>query len=129
MQKTALKNNEYSKNEAFLKLHKKWPTCKGYSLCKITTLDQKLKLQTKCQKRLFNPVKLVLCKNGFKKQWIMEKLSNFESWEKWPICKGYSLCKITTLGQKLNCKKSAKNDSSTQLNLFYAKKTAFKNNE
>ena len=68
MQKTALKNNQYSENEAFLKLHKKWPTCKGYSPCKIITLGPKLKLQKKCQNRPLSPVTVVLCKKRLYKK-------------------------------------------------------------
>ena len=43
VQKTALKNTKYSRNESILKIGHH--ACKGYSPCKILTLGQKLKFQ------------------------------------------------------------------------------------
>ena len=62
MQKTALKNNELSKNEAILKIHKNGQYAKAIAFAKSLSLGQKLKLQKKCQKRLLNPITGVLCK-------------------------------------------------------------------
>ena len=45
--------------------------------------------------------KVILWKNGFKKQLIFEKEEHFENGQKWPQCKGYSPCKILSLGQKI----------------------------
>ena len=48
----------------------------------------------------------LLCeKNGSKKQLILEKWEHFEDGQNWPQCKGYSPCKILTLGQKLKMQK------------------------
>jgi len=45
-------------------------------------------------------------KNGSKKQLILEKSMSFESEQKWPQCKGYSPCKILSLGQKMKFPKT-----------------------
>ena len=38
------------------------PSCKGYSPCKILTLDQKLKLQKTCQNPFYKSFTVGLCK-------------------------------------------------------------------
>ena len=65
---------------------------------------------------------LFYAKNCSKKHLIFEKRDCFDYWPKWPQCKGNSLCKIITLGQKKNCLKHIKNESTSILHLFYAKK-------
>ena len=44
-------------------------------------------------------------KNGSKKHLIFEKWDDNENGQKWPLCKGYSLCKMVSLGQKLKSPK------------------------
>ena len=80
----------------------KWPQCKGYSPCKMVSLAQKLKMPKTCDKRLYKHIRLVLCK----KKLIFEKSDHFENWQKWPLCKGHSLCKVVSLGQKLQLQKA-----------------------
>ena len=80
----------------------KWPQCKGYSPCKILTLGQKIKLLKICEKRLCKHIKVVLCKKRLEKTDNIRKMRAF--W-KWPHCKGYSPCKILTLGQKIKLSK------------------------
>ena len=46
VQKTAPKNTKYSTNESIFKIGHH--ACKGYSLCKLLTLGQKLKFQKTC---------------------------------------------------------------------------------
>ena len=79
----------------------KWPQCKGYSLCKMVSLAQKLKCQKHVIKDSTSTLDLFYAKNGSKKKLIFEKWDHFENWQKWPLCKGYSLCKVVSLGQKL----------------------------
>ena len=82
----------------------KWPVCKRLKPLQNQYYGSKVKIakKKKCQMRLFNPIAVVLCKKGLQKTtWMVEKWGSFENWGKWPICKGHSLCKITTLGQKL----------------------------
>ena len=40
-------------------------------------------------------------KTAPKKQLILEKREHFENGQKWPQCKGYSPCKMGSLGQKI----------------------------
>ena len=94
------------------------PSCKGYSLCKILTLGQKLKFQKTCQNPFYKSFRVVLCKKPLEKQSIFEKWEHFENQ---PSCKGYSLCKILTLGQKLKFQKHVKIHSTNHLELFCAK--------
>ena len=73
-----------------------WP-CKGYSVCKIITLGQKIKFSETYQKRIYKHIILVISKK------ILEKKPNI--WEKrlfWLLTKMSCLCKIITLGQKIN---------------------------
>ena len=79
------------------------PSCKGYSPCKILTLGQKLKFQKTCQNPFYKSFRAVLCKKRSKKHQIFQKWDHFENW---PSCKGYSPCKILTLGQKLKFQKN-----------------------
>ena len=39
-----------------------WPRCMGYSPCKIVSLAQKLKMPERCEKRLYDHSKVVVCK-------------------------------------------------------------------
>ena len=65
VQKTAPKNTKYSKNESILKIG--YHACKGYSLCKILTLAQKLKFQKTCQNPFYKSFTVVLCKKPLQK--------------------------------------------------------------
>ena len=84
----------------------KWPQCKGYSSCKILCLGQKIKLPKTWEKRLYKHIRVFLCKNGSKKQPIFQKTEHFENGQKWPQCKGYSPCKILSLGQNIKLPKT-----------------------
>ena len=44
-------------------------------------------------------------KNASKKNLIFEKWDNNENGQKWPLCMGYSPCKMVSLGQKLKLPK------------------------
>ena len=46
----------------FKKKWQKWPPRVRYSLCKLLNLGQKLKLPKTCQNRLYNHIRVVLCK-------------------------------------------------------------------
>ena len=53
MQKTASKKSQYSKNKTILKIGKNGHNAKAiYSLCKVVSLGQKLKLRKACEKQL-----------------------------------------------------------------------------
>ena len=98
--------NGLKKPQIFEKWHdfENRPSCKGYSLCKTVSLGQKLKFKKTCEKRFFNHVRVVLWKkNRLKKHQIFQKWDDFENR---PSCKGYSLWKTISLGQKLKLKKT-----------------------
>ena len=76
MQKTAPKNTKYAKNETILKM-KKWPLRKDYSLCKMVSLGQKIKLPKTCQKRLYERIRGVLCKKRLQKTLNMREMRQF----------------------------------------------------
>ena len=120
MQKTARKNQLIFEKWEHFENCQKWPPSKGYRLCKIVTLGQKLKMhknmrfykiavstktlifESCCQK--WPPCKK---KNSFEKTAnIRVKWEHFENCQKWPPSKGYRLCKIVTLGQKLKMHKN-----------------------
>ena len=101
----------------------KWPQCKGYSPCKILSLDQKIKLPKTCEKRFYKHIKVVLCKKRLqKKQLIFEKWEHFENGQKWPQCKGYSPCKILSLGQKIKLPKTCEKRFYKHIKVVLCKK-------
>ena len=89
----------------FWKLEK-WPQCKSYSLCKMVSLGQKIKLPKTCEKPFYKHFPDVLCKKGLQKAFIIREMRRFWKLEKWPQCKGYSLCKMVSLGQKIKLLKT-----------------------
>ena len=75
VQKTAPKNTKYSRNETIFKIGHH--ACKGYSPCKILTLDQKLKFQKTCQNPIYNSFTVVLCKNLLQKTINIQEMRAF----------------------------------------------------
>ena len=84
----------------------KWPLCKGYSLCKMVILAQKIKLPKTCGKRFYKHITDVLCKKRLQKTLHIREMRRFWKLEKWPLCKGYSLCKMVILAQKIKLPKT-----------------------
>ena len=103
VQKTALKNTKYSRNKNHFENR---PSCRRYSQCKILTLGQKLKFKKLCQTPFSKSFRVVLCKKTFQKTPNIRKMKPFQIS---PSGKGYSPCKILTLGQKLKFKKTCQN--------------------
>ena len=66
----------------------------------MVSLAQKLKLLETCEKRLYKHIRMVL-KNRFNNDLKINKKVDFKNWLKWPPCKGYRLCKMVSLAQKL----------------------------
>ena len=76
--------------------------CKGYSLCKMVTLGPKLKFPKTREERLYNHTRVDLYRKRLQKiAHIFEKWQLFENGQSWPLCKGYSVCKIGSLVLKL----------------------------
>ena len=82
-----------------------WPRHKGYSLCKMVSLGQKLKMPKRCGKRFYYLIKVVMCKKPFRKTPNTRKWEHFENGQNLPRRKGYSRCKMVSLGQKLKMPK------------------------
>ena len=99
-----------------------WPRGKAYRRCKIATLGQKLKMPKTCEKRFYNNVELLYAKNGSKKHLIFEKWEHFENSQNWPRGKGYRLCKIATLGQKLKMPKTCEKQFYNHIRVVVCKK-------
>ena len=113
-----------------------WPRGKGYRLCKIATLGQKLKMPKTCEKRFYNHIRVVLCKKRLQKtpnirkmrafcqktHLILEKWEHFENSQNWPRGKGYRLCKIATLGQKLKMPKTCEKRFYNHIRVVVCKK-------
>ena len=101
----------------------KRPQCKGYSLWKVVSLAQKLKMpKTYAIKDSTSTLDLFYAKKGSKKQLIFEKWDHFENWQKWPQCKGYSLCKMVSLAQKLKMPKTCDKTLYKHIRLVLCKK-------
>ena len=71
-----------------------------------------------------NHLELFCSKNRSKKHKIFEKCDHFENR---PSCKGYSPCKILTLGQKLKFQTTCQNPFYKSFTVVLCKKTAQKN--
>ena len=119
MQKTAPKKHQiFEKWDDFENRPscKGYSPCKGYSLCTMVILGQKLKMRKTCERPFNKNIRVVLCKKPLQKN---TKYSRNELFWKSTIlqrrpCKGYSLWKMVSLGQKLKmpktCEKLFHND-------------------
>ena len=112
MEKAAPKTANIRKNKDDFKICQKWPLCNGYSLCKMLSLDQKLKLPKTCQNDSRSTLELFYAKNGTPKQLIIDKRDDFKICQKCPLWKGYSLCKMLSLDQRLKLPKTRKKTTS-----------------
>ena len=113
--------NRWKKNQIF----EKWdhfenrPSCKGYRLCKVVSLGQKLKRPKTCEKRFYKHVRVVLCKKTAGKN---TKYSRNETILKiGHLAKAIDFAKWWVLVKNSNGQKRAKNDSTITLELFFAK--------
>ena len=72
-------------------------------------------------------LELFYAENSSRKQLLFEKSEDFENWLKWPVSKGYSLCKMVSLGQKLKLPKIYKKTTVRAHWNCFMQKTARKN--
>ena len=105
LQKSAPKNTKYSRNESILKMGHH--ACKGYSPCKILTLTEKWKFQKHVKIRSTNHFELFSAKTAPKNTKYSRNNSILNIGRH--ACKRYSLCKILTLAQKLEFRKTCQN--------------------
>ena len=62
----------FRKKKEYFENCQKWPPSKGYRLCKIVTLGQKLKMLKNMLKAFLQHIAVVPCKSGSRKQLIVE---------------------------------------------------------
>ena len=108
------------------------PSCKGYGLCKgfifckMVSLGQKLKMPKTCQKSFWKRTLELFCaKNHSKKHQISKKWDDFEnraSWKGYSPCKGFSLCKMVSSGQKLKMPKTFQKPFYKKIRVVLCKK-------
>ena len=125
-QKAPKKSTKYSRNKTILNTkYKNWPSyqgyspLKGYSLCKMVSLGQELKMPETCEKQFYSNMELFCAKNRSKKHQIFEKWGNIENR---PSCKGYSPWKMVSLGQKLKMPKTCEKPLYKNVRVVLCKK-------
>ena len=122
MQKTAWENTKYSRNERILKIGHR---AKPIAFAKWISLGQKLKFTKTREKRLFNHIRVFsVQKNRFRNYQISEEWDDFGNR---PSCKGYSLCKMVSLGQKLRFTKTCEKRFFNHIRVCSVQKTASEN--
>ena len=119
MQKTAPKKQLIFEKWEHFENGQKLPLCKGYSPCKILTLGQKIKLPKTCKKCCYKHIQVILCKKRLQKTAHIRKMGVF--W-KWPQYKGYSPCKILSLGQKIKLPKTCEKRLYKHIQVVLCKK-------
>ena len=67
-------------------------------------------------------LELLYAKNGSKKHLILAKLEHFENSQNMPRGKGYRLCKVATLGQKLKMPKTCEKRFYNHIRVVVCKK-------
>ena len=82
MQKTAPKKQLIFEKWEHFENGQRWPQCKGYSPCKILSLDQKIKLPKTCQKCCYKQNQVILCKKRLQKKTHIRKMRAFWKWPK-----------------------------------------------
>ena len=105
----------------------KWPQCKGYSLSKMVSLGQKMKLPKTCEKRFYKNITDALSEKRLQKTLYIQEIRSFWKLEKWPQCKGYSLCKMVSLGQKIKLAKTCEKRFYKHITNVLGKKKLKKN--
>ena len=102
VQKTAWKNTKYSRNETILKIGH---LAKAIEFAKWSVWVKNSNCQKRAKKDSTSTLELFCAKNRLKKHQIFEK---YDHCENRPSCKGYRLCKMVSLAQKLKWPKMCK---------------------
>ena len=126
--KTRLKKQLYSKNKSTLKIFKNGHQAKAiYSICKIPTLGQKLKMQKNMLKTFLQHIAVVLCKKQPEKAANIRKMRAFSILPKMATKQRLQPLQNPDSGSKIkNAKKHAKNVLTTYWSCSM-EKTARKN--
>ena len=102
-----------------------WPACRGYSLCKMGTLAQKLKFSETSKKKDSRVNLQSFCEgNSLKKHLMFEKSQVFENRKIGYRVKAIAFAKWSSWLRNLNSLKHRKNDSRVTLELFCAKRSS-----
>ena len=76
----------------------------------MVSLGPKLKFTKTCEKCLYYHTRVVLRQKQLQKRANIRKMTVFRKWPNWPLSKGFSPCKMVSLGPKLKftktCEKS-----------------------
>ena len=86
------------------------------------TLGQKLKLSKTCQKHSRTTLELFCARKRLQKT-VVEKGQHFQNDQNWRPCKGYTPCKIVTLGQKQKVSKTCEKHHENHIRFVLCKKT------
>ena len=128
------KNTKYSRIKTNLKishLSKSYTPWKAYSLCKTVYLSQKLKMSKTCGKRFYKNNRVILCKKPPEKNtkyWRIASYLKISLRRKgYSPCKGFSLWKMVSLGQKVKRPKTSVKRLYKNMRVVLCKKTAWKN--
>ena len=84
----------------------KWPPSKGYRLCKIVTLGQKLKMHKNMLKTFLQHIAVVLCKKRLQKTANIREIRAFWKLQKWPQAKAIDFPKSSLWVKNLKCIKT-----------------------
>ena len=114
--KTAPKKAKYSRNKTILKIgHHAKAIAQAKSLLWVKNYNSKKHVRIHST----NHLELFCAKNCFKKHQIFQKRDHVKNG---PSCKGYSPCKILTLGQKLKFRKTCQNPFYKSFRVVLCKK-------
>ena len=73
---------------------------KAIALAKWWVWVKKIKLPKTCEKRFYKHITDVLGTKRLRETLCIREMRGFWKLEKWPQCKGYSTCKMVSLGEK-----------------------------
>ena len=121
MQKTAWKNTKYSRNETIFKFSH---LVKTIDSAKSSVWVKNSNGQKLAQNDSTSTLESFCAKYRWKKHQIFEKWDHFEIRPSW---KGYRLCKMVSLGQKLKWPKTCEKRFYKHVRVVLCKKTAAKN--
>ena len=116
MQKTAAKNTKYSRNETILKIGHHG---KAIDFAKWSVWVKNSNGQKRVKKYSTSTLELFCAKNRCIKHQIFEKWDHFENRQSW---KGYRLCKMVSLGEKLKWPKTCKKRFCKHVGVVLCKK-------
>ena len=88
-----------------MKIGKSGHNAKAIAFAKWSVWLKNYKYQKHAIKDSTSTLDLFYAKNSSKRQLIFEISDHFENWQKGPQCKGYSLCEMVSLAQKLKLRK------------------------